>query len=575
MTLRDIRRSVRSHAGVIVGAGAGHRLLPSNADRTAVSAGASKVTRREHAGAGDGRRPTAPSARWRHRRAGPSAAAARRRRRRGGTGAAAARAPAPPRRPSVRARARAGRRPPAGHLALHAAVRRAGQRRQRRRDRAGRHRGQDHDRPVLSQVDPATRAILAGRQARRRAGRGRSAPTRRCSSTPTRTTRPMAARSCSRTTTPAADRERRGDEGRRREDRQRHQAVRGVGAARRLLGQELAQLRHHLHLHRLAVERVLQREPAATSSARCRRRPSTRSTSAEYIGKRLGSKPAEVRRRRAHPAQGSGRSPQVRADLHRGQRGQGRPRGQAHPRPLVGEFAKYGMKFGGASLVPVRPGPQPAGLTNMIAQLKGDGVTTVVLFVDPLYPILITNEATRQAVLPRVVHHGHGPLRHHGGRPALRPAASGGTRSASRRCGSRGRHVQKSRLARVPPRRPRRCQPGEEGVLINIYRAPSDALHRHPDGRARSSPQTRSRRACSPTRRPAARRPRRSSTSRREYPTEIKDFVEVFYDRQAQGRTSGPAGRRDDDEGRRGKRYQTGQWPTSRPECSTSTGRSP
>ncbi len=44
----------------------------------------------------------------------------------------------------------------------------------------------------------------------------------------------------------------------------------------------------------------------------------------------------------------------------------------------------------------------------MIAKMHGDGITSIIMFVDPLYPILITGEATRQQYYPEWIISGSG-----------------------------------------------------------------------------------------------------------------------------------------------------------------------
>ena len=107
-----------------------------------------------------------------------------------------------------------------------------------------------------------------------------------------------------------------------------------------------------------------------------------------------------------------------------GIKGQVDPEGKRAADDLETEMDKYG----GATLTTkigytYDPGRNQQDLTTMIASMHNDGVTSIIMFVDPLYPILITGEAHAPAVLPRVGHQRFGSVRHHRRGSSLRPAA--------------------------------------------------------------------------------------------------------------------------------------------------------
>ena len=228
-------------------------------------------------------------------------------------------------------------------------------------------------------------------------------------------------------------------------------------------------------------------------------------------------------------------------------------------------FGQCGIHFAKEIGYSYDPGRNQTDVTNLIAQLKAAGVTTVVPFWDPLYPILITQESTRQAYFPEWVITGTGlsdttaagrlydqqQWQHAFGTSPLWITWA----TVSKSAGYREYHWAR-------PQDP----PGSEGVLINIYRSRIaemfTAIHMAgPDldqatltAGALAYPRT-------------GGTPGRPLLYRsRAYPTWIKDFSEVYYDPNA----SGPDERGDNGRGMitradGGKRYQIGQWYTGAP----------
>jgi hypothetical protein len=197
--------------------------------------------------------------------------------------------------------------------------------------------------------------------------------------------------------------------------------------------------------------------------------------------------------------------------------------------------------------------------------MKNAGVTTVVPVWDPLYPILITREATNQLYFPEWFIVGTG----------LSDTIAGGrlydqsqwshafgvsplwvpwqTTSVS----AGYREYQHAR-----PDDP----PGSGGVLINIYNSRINTLFRgiHMAGPGLTQESFQAGLYAYPPTGGRAANPLVFYTP--QYPTEIKDFSEVWWDTSV----SGPDERGEQGQGsmRRadgGARYQPGQWPTGPP----------
>lgn len=232
---------------------------------------------------------------------------------------------------------------------------------------------------------------------------------------------------------------------------------------------------------------------------------------------------------------------------------------------FVDAFKKRGLTFKVISEYFYDPGSNQDDITNMVAQFKSGGCTTIVPLVDPIMPILITKEATRQVYFPEWFIVGTGlsdtttiarfydqqQWEHAFGISPLwvtwdRVENSSGYQEYHH--GSPGGNK------------------GDEGALINVYRSAFQTLWRgiHMAG---------------PNLTPATFEkgmyayPKTGGTPaaplvfvNRQFPTEIKDFSEIWYD---PGRV-GPDERSETGAGMivradGGKRYQPGQWPQGAP----------
>jgi hypothetical protein len=287
---------------------------------------------------------------------------------------------------------------------------------------------------------------------------------------------------------------------------------------------------------------------------------------AEYIAKKLAGKPAVNAGDEFNPVQ-SFQDDTRRFGLiyFNGARGTVYPEGEQARQAFVREFARYGLRFEVEIGYIYDPGRNQQDVTNMIAQMKDAGVTTIVPAWDPLYPILITREATNQLYFPEWFIIGTGlsdtitggrlydqqQWRHAFGiSPLWVPWATVANSS-----GYREYHHMR-------PQDP----PGAEGVLVNIYRARIQTLFRgiHLSGPTLTREGFAAAQYSYPPTGGTAGLPLVYLTP--EFPTEIKDFSEVWWDAD----TRGPDERGEVANGmmRRadgGRRYQPGQWPTGDP----------
>jgi hypothetical protein len=280
----------------------------------------------------------------------------------------------------------------------------------------------------------------------------------------------------------------------------------------------------------------------------------------EYIGKKLNNRPAQF--------VGPGFSDQQKAKRKfgliylEGTRGKVDPEGRRAKDSMIAAMAKYGARFGDNDVIGYTydPGRNQQDITTMMARLRGDGVTSVLMFADPLSPILITGEATRQQYYPEWIITGSGltdttsaarlydqaQWQHAFGISPLwvtwnTPNMSGGYREA---------HHGDPSLA-----------PGDEGVLINIYNQIPRVLF---TGIQMAGPKLTPQSFAAgmfayPKSGGTASTPLQYFT--RQYPTAIKDFVEVYYDVKRQGADErGLMGPGMVMKMHGGKRFLNGQW---------------
>jgi hypothetical protein len=292
----------------------------------------------------------------------------------------------------------------------------------------------------------------------------------------------------------------------------------------------------------------------------------------EYIGKRLARRNAQWAGDEFAPAQRYRQAKRVFGLIYlTGTRGKVDPEGKRARDTIVKELARYGVKFKVEIAYLYEGGRNAQDVTSMIAKMKSEGVTTVVPWVDPLYPILITQEATRQGYFPEWFVSGSG--------------LSDTTAAGRLYDQQQWRHafgisplwITWKTLAKSYGFRMRqhgtKTDPDNVGILINIYASYFNLFWAGvqlagpsltPDNFAKglyTFPKTGGT--------PGA--PLFFLT--REAPTVIKDFTEVWYDYNRPG----PDEREEQGNGMMmkvngGKRYLQGQWPASNPKAFVEDG---
>jgi hypothetical protein len=290
---------------------------------------------------------------------------------------------------------------------------------------------------------------------------------------------------------------------------------------------------------------------------------------AEYIGKRLAGKNATYAGDELNPAQGFKRKQRVFGLLYvNGALGVHDPELEKVRTDCDSAFAQFGITFAAHVSYIYDPGKNQSEVSNMISQLKQAGVTTVVPIVDPLSPILITPEATRQAYFPEWFVTGTGlsdtttagrlydqnQWRHAFGMTPL------WVTWIDRKVGAVYRAYHDARRGDAD---------GSEGVLIEVYGARIGTLFRgiHMAGPNLTHDTYRQGMYAYPA------TPVGGGTASHPYvyvtpdaPTDIKDFAEVYYDITARGNDErGEAGTGMMMKTDLGARYQLGQWPSGDP----------
>lgn len=241
------------------------------------------------------------------------------------------------------------------------------------------------------------------------------------------------------------------------------------------------------------------------------------------------------------------------------------PEGKRGADTFKNAFGRVGIGFKTTVSYLYDPGSNQDAITTMVAKLKSEGCTTIVPLVDPIQPILITKEATKQLYFPEWFIVGTGlsdtsaigrfydqdQWEHAFGVSPLWVTWDRVENSS----GYREYHDATPGGAK-----------GDEGVLINIYRAGVQTVFRgiHMAGPNLNN-QTYAEGLYS--------FPRTGGTPAnplvfmtRQYPTEIKDFSEVWWDRNRIGpdeRSRNGAGQMVRADG--GRRYTSGSWTTGNP----------
>lgn len=293
-------------------------------------------------------------------------------------------------------------------------------------------------------------------------------------------------------------------------------------------------------------------------------------TVAEYIGKRLKDKPAKWAGNL--PAGIQTQKRKFGLIYLEGQMGKVDPEGKKGADELVADLAKYGVPVEAEVGYLYDPGRNQADVTNLIATMKSKGVTTIIPYVDPLYPILFTREATNQQYFPEWFIAGTG---------LSDTTAAGRLYDQQQWAHAFGisplwvtwATVEKSTGYREAHHGDPTMQKGDEGVLVNIYNSYFRWLFTGiqmagpkltPDTFAQGMfnyPQTGGK-AAAPL-----------VYFNRAYPTAIKDFIEIWYSPTTQGndeRSESGVGMVMKVDG--GKRYLPGQWPTTDPKVFDPTG---
>lgn len=122
---------------------------------------------------------------------------------------------------------------------------------------------------------------------------------------------------------------------------------------------------------------------------------------AEYIGKRVADQNAEFAGDELNPTQGYRNKKRVFGLLYlEGARGVRDPEGKRAADRVAAELSKYGVELAASRGYLYDPGRNQNEMSTVISDFKNRGVTTLIMFVDPLSPILITREATNQRWFP-------------------------------------------------------------------------------------------------------------------------------------------------------------------------------
>jgi hypothetical protein len=291
--------------------------------------------------------------------------------------------------------------------------------------------------------------------------------------------------------------------------------------------------------------------------------------SAEYIGKRMAGKNAIYAGDELNPVQGFKTKPRVFGLLYlNGTMGKVDPEGERARKLCENAFGQYGISFAVQVGYLYDPGRNQADVSNMIAQMKQAGVTTIVPIVDPLSPILITPEATRQNYYPEWFVTGTG--------------LSDTTTAARLYDQNQWRHafgitplwvtwvdVKTSTGVKEYHDARRDAADGDEGVLCNIYRGVAQQLF---TGIQMAGPNLTKETwkagifAYPETPEGGGRAALPTVHYTPDLPTAIKDFAEVYYDITEQGLDErGQPGAGMMMKTDQGRRYKVGQWPTEDP----------
>jgi hypothetical protein len=256
---------------------------------------------------------------------------------------------------------------------------------------------------------------------------------------------------------------------------------------------------------------------------------------AEFMAKRLNGKKAQFAGDEANPAQ------RLRTQTRKfgliyleGLHGRVDPEGKRAADNLEAEMNKRGVKLTTRIGYTYDPGRNQQDLTAMIARMRNDGITSIIMFVDPLYPILITGEATRQQYYPEWIISGSG---------LSDTTAAGRLYDQNQWKHAFGisplwvtwKTVQQSTGYREAHHGDPNMQDGQEGVLINIYNSIPQLIFTgiHMAGPKLSRDSFAQGMFNYPHSGGNPNSPLIYFT--RAYPTAIKDYIEIYYDGQRRG----------------------------------------
>jgi hypothetical protein len=207
------------------------------------------------------------------------------------------------------------------------------------------------------------------------------------------------------------------------------------------------------------------------------------------------------------------------------------------------------------------PGRNQQDLTNMMAQLKAAQVTTVIMWVDPLTPILMTPEASRQQYYPEWFITGSG-LSDTTSAARLYDQSQWRQAYGISPLSVLWQHVQRSGGYRATHHADRTMRDGQEGVLVNVYAAyvSNVMLGIHMAGPILTPDTFAQGMVKYPATGGSAAFPLIYFT--RDLPSAVKDFTEIWYDPNTRGYDE----RGNDGAGMMmhvdmGRRYKIGQWP--------------
>lgn len=296
---------------------------------------------------------------------------------------------------------------------------------------------------------------------------------------------------------------------------------------------------------------------------------------AEYVGKRLNGRKAKFAgdELQPNPAERMRDKQRVFGLVYiEGAGGRVEPEATKAANELEAELARYGVSLKGRKFAyQYDPGRNQQDVTTLIATLRSEGVTTIILYVDPVYPIFITQEATRQQYYPEWIQAGTGlsdttaagrlydqaQWRHSFGISPLWVTWKTLERSPAYRAFYHARpDIQPGSCGKDP------C----EGVLHAIYFSYWNTFFRgvHLAGPILTADTFAAGQFSYPPTGGTPAAPLVFLT--REFPTEIKDFTEIFYKYDEQGR---------DERGEEGlgmvmkvdfgRRYRPGEWPNTEP----------